>query len=298
MKKSGVKSRIFNFFNFCFILVMFVMGLNLIQANGNYILQEDDDDKYNKGVTVSPSHIEFNVDLGKVVTKKVKITNYTGSIQKFSVKYNDFDISLEGKSSFLDPGTSDHSLAKMLSIIPTFVELEPGKSADISITIQVPNDPEKNKAAWGVILIEQAQEKKVLDPGNNSGETIAFGITPSFAFGIWIYQNPPNVEKMGVDITKFAFNTVDNNLKMLVLSVENTGDGIAFCKAYSELTNIETGEQLSLGGKKYTILPGYQRNFQFELPAEFPKGKYSAVGVIDYDSDEEVVAAELDVTIE
>lgn len=297
MRNTGVKKRIIKNFSLYLVLLVLCMGIKMVPANHYSIMQEDDDDKYNKGVTVSPSHIEFNVDPGRVVTKKVKITNYTGAVQKFSVKYNDFDISLDGKSTFLDPGTSGHSLAKLLSIVPTFVELEPGKSADVSITIQVPNAPEMNKSAWGVILIEQAQEKKVLDPGNNSGETIAFGITPSFAFGIWIYQNPPNVEKMGVDITKFAFNTTENNLRMLVLSVENTGDGIAFCKAYSELTNIETGEQISLGGKKYTILPGYQRNFQFELPAEFPKGKYSAVGVIDYDSDEEVVAAELDVTI-
>lgn len=280
------------------LIVVFGLITNLFANVTISKLNEDDDEKYNKGVTVSPSHLEFKVDLGKVATKKVKITNYTSTIQKFTVKYNDFDISLEGKSSFLDPGTSTHSLAKLLSIVPTFVELEPGKSMEVSVTIQVPNNPDANKAAWGVILIEQAEEKKVLDPGNQSGETIAFGITPTFAFGVWIYQNPPNVETMSVDIDKFTYQKNENNNRMLILSVENKGDGIALCKAYTELTNTQTGEQTSLGGKNYTILPGYRRIFMFELPADFPKGKYSAVGVIDYGSEEEIVAAELEITID
>jgi len=140
------------------LIVVFGLITNLFANVTISKLNEDDDEKYNKGVTVSPSHLEFKVDLGKVATKKLKITNYTSTIQKFTMKYNDFDISLEGKSSFLDPGTSAHSLAKLLSIVPTFVELEPGKSMDVSVTIQVPNNPDANKAAWGVVLIEQAEE--------------------------------------------------------------------------------------------------------------------------------------------
>ena len=214
------------------------------------------------------------------------------------MKYNDFDISQNGKSTFQDPGTSKYSMSKILSMVPTFVELSPGKSADISITVAVPQNPEFNKAAWGVILIEQAEEKKVLDPGNTSGETIAFGITPTFAFGVWIYQNPPNVEMTNVDINTFTYQKTEDYARLLTLSVENKGDGIAFCKAYAELTNLETGKQLSLGGKNYTLLPGYLRTFVFELPVDIPKGKYSAVGVIDYGSEEEIVAAELDITVE
>jgi hypothetical protein len=36
----------------------------------------------------------------------------------------------------------------------------------------------------------------------------------------------------------------------------------------------------------------------FDLPDDLPKGKYSAVGVMDYDSDDEIVAAELEITVE
>jgi type 1 fimbria pilin len=298
MKNDYLKAKFFKILGFCISGILISFTLSGLSAGVNSVVQDDDDDKYNKGVTVSPSHIKFNVDLGKMATKKVKITNYTGSVQKFRIKYNDFDISVDGFSSFLDAGTSKYSLSKLINIAPTFVELEPGTSAEISVTVQVPNNPESNKAAWGILLIEQAEEKKVLDPGNTSGETIAFGITPTYAFGVWIYQNPPNVEMMSVDINKFSYEKTKDNLRLLTLNVENKGDGIAFCRAYSELTNIKTGEQQSLGGKNYTILPGYRRIFIFELPADIPKGTYSAVGVIDYDSEEEIVAAELEITID
>jgi len=256
-----------------------------------------DDDKYNKGVTVSPSHIKFNVDIGKIKTKNIKVSNFTSKTQKFKVVYNDFDISNDGKSSFMDAGSSNYSLSKLINISPTFLEIEPGGSKDVTITVSVPADPEANKAAWGVILIEQVEEKKVLDPGNTSGETVAFGITPTYAFGVWLYQNPPHVENMNVDITNFLYTKKDFS-NVLFLNVKNQGDGISFCNAYVELTNLNNGSQNILGGKRYTILPGYERSFIFELPEQLQKGNYSAVGVLDYNSDSEIVAAELEFNVD
>lgn len=257
----------------------------------------DKDDDYNKGITVSPSHLNFRVDPGKMATKKVKVSNYTEKNQKFKVTYNDFDISKDGKSSFLEPGTSDYSLSNYISISPTFLELAPGASQEVTLTVQIPADPNAGRAAWGVLVVEQVEEKTALDPGNDSGETIAFGITPTFAFGVWIYQNPSKVEDMRVDITNFLFEEAAEK-QLLMLKVENKGNGISFCNAYVEITNLDNGEQVTLGGKRYTILPGYERTFTFETPAALIKGNYSAVGVLDYNSDEELVAAELEFKVE
>ena len=100
-----------------------------------------------------------------------------------------------------------------------------------------------------------------------------------------------------MDITVFSYES-QLNKKLLFLNVENTCDGIAFCNAYVELTNTDIGDQNILGGNRYTILPGYKRSFVFELANDLPKGNYSAVGVIDYNSVEELVAAELEFTVD
>lgn len=259
------------------------------------LLEEDDD--YNKGVTVSPSHLQFNVDLGKTKTQKVKVSNFTDAVQKFKVVYQDFDITNDGNSQFLEAGSSDYSLKKHIQISPTFIEVAPNSMAEIDLTVTLPNEPEANAASWGVLMIEQMEEKKVLDPGSASENAVAFGITPTFAFGVWLYQNPPNVENMRVDITNFIFEKKINN-NMLFLKVKNKGDGISFCNAYVEITNLTTGEQSQLGGKRYTILPGYRRTFIFDLTENLPKGSYSAVGVLDYNSDDELVAAELEFKVD
>jgi len=257
----------------------------------------EEDDEFNKGISVSPAHLHFNVDLGNTNTKIIKVSNYSAKLQKFRVVYQDFDITNDGNSKFLEPGTSDYSLTELIQISPTFIEIDPGSSAEVTLTVSVPANPEANVAAWGVVMIEQMEEKKVLDPGNTSGTTVAFGITPTYAFGVWLYQNPPNVENMHVDITNFIFEKkVENNL--LFLNVKNKGDGISFCNAYVEITNLSTGEQNFLGGNRYTILPGYRRTFIFDLAKELPKGSYSAVGVLDYNSDKELVAAELEFKVD
>lgn len=257
----------------------------------------EEDDSYNKGVTVSPSHLHFNVDLGKVKTQKVKVSNFTDAVQKFKVVYQDFDITNDGNSQFLEAGSSEYSLSKYIQISPTFIEVAPNTTADVELTVTVPNDPEANEASWGVLMIEQMEEKKVLDPSSASENAVAFGITPTFAFGVWLYQNPPHVENMRVDITNFIFEKKINN-NMLFLKVKNKGDGISFCNAYVEITNLTTGEQSQLGGKRYTILPGYRRTFVFDLTENLPKGSYSAVGVLDYNSDDELVAAELEFKVD
>ncbi len=46
--------------------------------------------------------------------------------------------------------------------------------------------------------------------------------------------------------------------------------------------------------KKFTIVPGLKRAFNFQLPEELSSGQYSAVSVLDFGSDEELEAAEIE----
>ena len=82
----------------------------------------------------------------------------------------------------------------------------------------------------------------------------------------------------------------------MFLEVENVGDGIAYCTSYIDLTNLDTGNQQRLKVKKFTIIPELVRTFNFRLP-KLPKGKYLAVGVLDYDGSEEIQAAKLEFEI-
>ena len=119
---------------------------------------------------------------------------------------------------------------------------------------------------------------------------------PCFAFGIFAYQNPPNVLTNNIEFTEFQFLENDAVNKLLI-EVQNQGDGIAYCTSYIDLTNLDTGEQQRLRVKNFTIVPDLTRDFIFNLPQTLQKGKYLAVGVLDYESSEEIQAAKLEFEI-
>lgn len=250
-------------------------------------------DKDGAGVAVSPSRLNFNVGLGKSKVRTVKVTNDTKQKNSFKVKINDFNMHDNGKSSFVPAGEGKYGLSKWMSVTPTFFELEPGAEQEIEVTINVPSSEEGNSAAWSILMIEQAKEKKVLDPGQKGDKTIAFGIIPTFAFGVYVYQNPPNVTVNEVSITDYKF-VQNSEGDGLVIKVHNNGTGIGFCTNYVTLVNQSTGDEQKIALRKFTILPDLTREFRYKLPEGIAKGKYTATAVVDFGSDEEIEAAQLD----
>lgn len=250
----------------------------------------------NAGVAVSPAHLRFSVAPGESKTSKVTINNDTDRPGSFKLSFNDFNMNGYGKSEFLKPGEGDHSLSKWINISPSFVELTPGEKKEVIVTVTIPaDDAAANKAAWCVLLVEQAEERKTIDPGSNTDQ-ISFGIIPTFAFGVFIYQNPPNVESNKVEILDFDLVSSETE-KSLSIHVENIGDGITYCNIYVEVTNLKTGESEKVAVKTFTIVPGLKREFNFPLPEKYMTGSYSAVSVLDFGSTEELQAAEIEFTL-
>lgn len=252
------------------------------------------DKKSGAGIAVSPTHLHFRVKPGEQSSQKITVNNDTDVPNSFRIKVQDFEMGTDGGSVFKTAGTGSHSLSKFLSATPSFVELRPGEKKEIIINVNVPfDDPQSNKASWCVLMIEQAAPKKQLDPASQSGNTIALGVIPTFAFGVWVYQNPPNVDNNAVEIMDFkVFPRGDKNF--IQLDAENKGDGIAMCRTRVELVNTTTGADQKLPLKNFTIIPGLKREFKFVLPPDLPAGKYTAIGIVDYGSNEEILTAELE----
>ena len=248
------------------------------------------------GVSVSPSHFHFTQEQGQIKTYDITVKNTTSTAKSFNVNIYDFDMNGKGKSSFLPPGEGKYSLSKWMNISPTFIELEPFKTKKVKVTVSVPSDDNGRKAAWSILMIEQEAPRNNLVNTKKDGNTVAFGIVPTFAFGIFAYQNPPNVLTNNIEFTEFQFLENDAVNKLL-LEVQNKGDGIAYCTSYIDLTNLDTGEQQRLRVKNFTIVPDLTRDFIFNLPQTLQKGKYLAVGVLDYENSEEIQAAKLEFEI-
>ncbi|MFH2142528.1 MAG: hypothetical protein ABIJ97_08910 [Bacteroidota bacterium] len=247
------------------------------------------------GVSVSPSSMHLSIKPGTSETKEITVKNITKEKNSFAVGFNDFEMNQAGKPTLSDPENRKYSLSKHIGVTPTYFELAPGEEKKIKLVISIPDDEESYRSLWTIVTIEQVVERPPLDPGDQP-KRISMGIIPSFGFGVYIYQNPPNVTINKLEIQNLVF-TNDNNSKKVNMSVKNIGDGISYCTSYLELTNMSTGEQYKLQVKKFTILPQYTRAFSYDLSPEIKPGKYSAIGVIDYGSKEEILAAEVEFEI-
>ena len=273
-------------------ILLFVSVYTLCAQNGS---NKKTAARKSTGVSVSPAHFHFTHKPGEIKTYDVTVNNNTSTPKQFNVNMYDFNMNGKGKSSFLPSGQGKYSLSKWLTASPSFIELKPFEKKLIKLTVSVPNNEAGNKAAWAILMVEQVTPRKSILNTNSTDNTVALGVVPTFAFGIFAYQNPPNVVDNRIEFKDFQLKDGDKS-KSLYLEVQNTGDGIAYCTSYIDLTNLDTGVQQRLKVKKFTIVPDLVRDFSFSLTG-LGKGKYLAVGVLDYENSEEIQAAKLEFEI-
>jgi hypothetical protein len=247
------------------------------------------------GVAVSPASMHLFLKPGTSVVKEIKVSNVTKKEYNFSVGYTDFEMGRNGKPLSLKPSENKYGLSKWINVSPTYFTLKPGQEIKLKVTIEIPDNEDAYKAAWTIISIDQVVDRPPLDASDKPG-ALSLAVKTSFGFGVFVYQNPPNVKINSLIIDKFTFIEKDGK-RNLEMAVKNTGDGIGFCSSYVELTNTKTGVQSKLQVKRFTILPQYFRDFFYELPADLPSGNYTAVGVVDFGSSEEIVAAQAEFVV-
>ena len=257
----------------------------------------DDTSTHTGGISVSPTKLYFTVKPGQNKSMFITVHNNYVKSYKMEVKFSDFEMTQNGKTPFQKGNTSKSSLAEWISFSPSFFEIPPGGEQKIAVTLNVPDIPEAYRAKWGTVFINQSMERQSID-ASASDQTIAMGVIPTFSFGIYVYQNPPNVIVNKVEITNFSKTVSPKGKTMLELKAKNTGDGITFSTSYIELNNLKTGKKTKLGKKMFTILPDHERVFSYELPDKLEKGDYSVLGVLDFGSKTELEAAELQLKVE
>lgn len=281
-----------------FIILLFIADFSFSQADSikPKIHPEIPDSAFeDMGVSVSPSSMHLNIKPGTTVAKEIRVNNATKQSYNFNIGYCDFEMGRNGKPLSLKQGEGKYGLSKYINVSPSYFTMKPGEEITLKVIISIPDNDEAARALWTIITIDQVVDRPPLDV-TDQPKRLAFGITPSIGFGVYVYQNPPNVKISSVVIDKFSLQEKEGKRK-IEMAVKNTGDGISYSTSYVELTNLKTGKQEKLQVKRFTILPQYFRDFFYDLPSGLPSGKYTAVGVVDFGSSEEIVAAELEFEI-
>lgn len=249
---------------------------------------------FSQGVSVAPTRIYFNNGLGESKTKIVTVLNKTNKPQSYQISFLDFDVSNnKGKPTLQKTDENPHSISPWISASPSYLTVQPGESMEIKVTLDIPNVPEANKVKWGAMSVKLAKEQvSPLDEQKQMG----MAIVNTFQIIVYLFQTPPTITEKHAEIYDFKSINKDDEEKLL-MEVENTSPSILDCYSYLEFTNLETGWSGISDKKHFTLLPDGQREVVYDIPKGAPKGKYSVMGVVDYGSSNEVIAAELEIEI-
>ena len=244
------------------IIFSFLMASNSFGQDPNF---EPFKDTLPKGVSVSPPTVRFNLKPGTSQSKNVKITNDTDFPKTFQITAQDYladDINREAQTSIV-PEDYKYGLKKWLYVTPSLVTIQPGQKANINVLLDVPAGDEFAHAAWSLIIIDEVKDRQELNVPSAGNDAMGMGILPSMGFGIFVYQNPPNVKNNAVELTGYV---IDASKKKITMKASNKGDGIGFCTYYVELLNMATGETFKIPVQTATLLPGSTRELAIELP--------------------------------
>lgn len=252
---------------------------------------------YAQSVAVSPSRLYYKVNVGDYKNQVLRVTNNSESPQSFSITFGDFEApGIEGKSTLLKAGTSEHSCSQWLSADPSFFQLAAGQTQEVRILLQVPNTPEANTVRWATVIVKLVREKDA--KSEKATEGFGMGILQTFQFVVHVFQTPPTVTYMNLEIQSFREITVPGDtVRRVALLAKNIGDAILDCASYIDIVSLGTGEEQRLKPAAFTVLPGGSREVKFSLPKDLKAGKYSLLGVIDYGSDTEIQAAEIEIEV-
>ncbi|HNW99128.1 MAG TPA: hypothetical protein PKK00_12030 [Bacteroidales bacterium] len=246
------------------------------------------------GVAVSPASMHLSIKPGTTVTKEITINNDSKTVKKFNIGFTDF-IADENAKPVTASKDSKYAMSKYINIVPSYVELQPYEKTKIKLIITIPDTADFS--AWTIVTIDQTADRPKLDPVKND-KSISMGIVPSIGFGVYVYQNPPNVKTNNVEILNFYIDKdkTDPTKKNFIMKIKNTGDGIGYSTTYVELVNLSDGTKTRLPSRNFTVLPQFSRYITFKFPTDLKAGKYSALGVIDFGSEDIINGQELEFT--
>ena len=182
-------------------ILLLLSGLILSGVSG--FSQNDKDTLFNNmGVSVSPSSMHLSIKPGSSVSKEIRVKNDTKIKYSFQVGFNDFEMGTNGKPISINPIESKYALSKWTTVSPSYFELNPGEDIKLKMIVTIPDEEGAYVAAWTIVTIEQVTERPPLDDGSHPNR-LSMGVLNSFGFGIYLYQNPPNVILNKLDIFNF-----------------------------------------------------------------------------------------------
>jgi hypothetical protein len=239
---------------------------------------------------VYPTTLDFSLANGQSEAQVINISNGSDKKVQFRLYLNDWVRDSVGGHLYYDANATARSASRWVTLSKNFIELDPGKSTTLTVKMTVPDSAAATaEMKWAMLFIETVQEQD-----NNAAKAAQATVRNLLRVGVHIYQTPPMVTQKEVKILDLKPGSAPNTYNIYC---QNTGQIMLECKSYLELTSLAGGKKTKIDALDFPLFPDQKRYVQFTIPKDLPKGKYSALGVIDGGEDLSLEALESEIEI-
>jgi len=226
---------------------------------------------------VAPVLVKFDANPGEIQTQTLTIRNHSNERQKFALNLADYIVDEKGTKKSIEPGTTNRSLFNWLNINPSFVELNPNESAEVSLILAVPQTGFNTR--WGMIQVEVAKEQSP----SSADKQLATGVIVVPRIVVLVKQSPRSNQNFSAKVSNLHEVTEkDDEFRSFEASIANTGDQIIDAKVFLALANIETAEEKQFKPTTFTVYPDQVRNVILTLPEKINAGNFAIAILMDY----------------
>ncbi len=226
---------------------------------------------------VAPVLMNFTGDPGTVTTKALTVRNYANIKQKFTLKFSDYIIDENGVKQIKAMNTTKNSCASWITINPSFVELQPNESKELSVLMAVPQNHFETR--WGMIHVEVAKEKDIF----NADKQLATGVIIVPRINVLVKQSPKSNSNYSAKLVSLTEITeTKDKFRKFEIKILNNGDKVIDAKVYLAIANIKTAEEKKYNKKSITVYPNNKRKLTLILPEKIEPGEYALAAILDY----------------
>lgn len=228
-------------------------------------------------VGIQPSILEYHLSPGTTESQVIRIANLSDKKLSFEAYLADWLRDSTGAHEYFKPDTLPSSCTRWIYLSKNFIEVEPGKTEELLVRLQGPPDLTAFKQMrWAMLFLQSASEK---DSTSRTGKQFNTKIKEVLRVGIHIYQTPPSITR--AEAKGIALKEVPAEKNTYDFYMANTGETMLECKVHMELTNVETGKEYKLDRAEFPVFPAGKRKVRLTIPDTVPKGKYSALAILD-----------------
>jgi len=247
---------------------------------------------------VAPIKLNFRANPGETETKTITVKNHANQKMGFSITLRDYLIYKHGETKILPSESTKNSIAKWLTINPSYVELNPNDEQTVQVTMQAPNDDYTSK--WGILSVNTAKEQTAY----SADQELQTGVNILGRIDVYITYTPESGQSTRViinnlrEVTQQQEEVEEDNKRNFAVNIDNVGNKIKDCKVYLIASNLNTAYEKKFKPITITTYPQSSRTIELPVSNNLPKGKYSLAAILDYGNNESLEGTQIIINVE